>query len=82
MSYHLAFRLYRLCSVCCISLGRCWCCCAQDGLNLEQVNALTEEGHLNSYLGLTTALSKDRAIAMGNTQLRHFYAKLRLSETE
>jgi len=27
--------------------------CAQDGSNLEQVNALTEEGHLTSHLGLT-----------------------------
>lgn len=37
---------------------------AQDGLNPEQVNAPTEEGHLNSDLGLTS--TSIRATAMGN----------------
>lgn len=77
----LALRLYRLCSVCCVgqtAVLKGAICSIHTGRNLEQANALTEESHL----GQTSTLSKDRAIAMGNTQLRHFYVKFRLSETE
>lgn len=56
--------------------------CVQDGVNLEQVNALAKEGPLNSDLCLTITWSKGRAIAVGNTQLRHFHAKFRLSGIE
>jgi len=85
ISYPLAFRLYGLCLFCCISLGRCRCWRAwRTAIHTAHRTAQTWSKsmrwlkrdiwpHIWAWLA--------HWVKMGNTQLRHFYAKFRLPET-